>query len=133
MRLRLGELLGSVDLPFEPFKVTVKEYRLTPVLPSLLMLRRRGPQELIRTEHSKYKVFMAVVDRAGVDARGNRLLRRDPDGEELIFDEDVIERVREGGEIEIRRTMRRERRVYDELPLVADKFEEFRATGEVKS
>lgn len=131
--LRHCEVLASVDLPVEPFKVTVKEYGLTPALPSLLVLRRRGPQELIRTEHPEYKVFMAVVDRAGVDARGNRLFQRAPDGEELIFDEAVIERVREGGEVEIRHTIRRERRIHDELPLVAEKFEEFRATGEVKS
>jgi type I restriction enzyme M protein len=131
--LRHCEVLASVDLPVEPFKVTVKEYGLTPALPSLLVLRRRGPQELIRTEHPEYKVFMAVVDRAGVDARGNRLFQRAPDGEELIFDEAVIERVREGGEVEIRRTMRRDRRIHDELPLVAEKFEELRATGEVKS
>ena len=131
--LRHCEVLASVDLPVEPFKVTVKEYGLTPALPSLLVLRRRGPQELIRTEHPEYKVFMAVVDRAGVDARGNRLFQRAPDGEELIFDEAVIERVREGGEVEIRCTTRRERRIHDELPLVAEKFEEFRVTGEVKS
>lgn len=76
---------------------------------------------------------MAVVDRAGVDARGNRLFQRAPDGEELIFDESVVEWVREGGEVEIRRATRRDRRIHDELPRVAEKFEEFRATGEVKS
>ncbi|MEA3641189.1 MAG: hypothetical protein VBE63_14790 [Lamprobacter sp.] len=58
------------------------------------------------------------MDWAGVDARGNRLFRRAPDGEALIFDEAGVEQVREGGEIEIRRTMRRERRIHDELPLV---------------
>lgn len=88
-------------------------------------------QELINTEHPEYKVFMAVVDRAGVDARGNLLFQRAPDGEELVFDEEVTERVREGGEVEIRRTTRRNHRVHDELPLVAEKYKEFRATGEV--
>jgi type I restriction enzyme M protein len=129
--LRHCEVLASVDLPVEPFKVTVKEYGLTPALPSLLVLRRRSQQELINTEHQEYKVFMAVVDRAGVDARGNLLFQRAPDGEELVFDEEVIERVREGGEVEVRRTMRRNRRIHDELPLVAEKYKEFRATGEV--
>jgi type I restriction enzyme M protein len=95
------------------------------------VLRRRNQQELINTEHPEYKVFMAVVDRAGVDARGNRLFQRAPDGEELVFDEEVIERIREGGEVGIRRTMRRNRRIHDELPLVAEKYKEFRATGEV--
>jgi len=129
--LRHCEVLASVDLPVEPFKVTVKEYGLTPALPSLLVLRRRSQEELINTEHPEYKVFMAVVNRAGVDARGNLLFQRAPDGEELIFDEEVIERVREGGEVEIRRTTRRNRRIHDELPLVAEKYKEFCATGEV--
>ncbi|HOW51496.1 MAG TPA: N-6 DNA methylase [bacterium] len=129
--LRHCEVLASVDLPVEPFKVTVKEYGLTPALPSLLVLRRRSQEELINTEYPEYKVFMAVVDRAGVDARGNLLFQRAPDGEELVFDEEVIERVREGGEVKIRRTTRRNRRIHDELPLVAEKYKEFRATGEV--
>ncbi|MDR3722935.1 MAG: N-6 DNA methylase [Terracidiphilus sp.] len=130
--LRHCEVLASVDLPVEPFKVTVKEYGLTPALPSLLVLRRRSQEELINTEHPEYKVFMAVVDRAGVDARGNLLFQRAPDGEELIFNEEVIERVRQGGEIEIRRNARRNRRIHDELPLVAEKYKEFSTTGEVK-
>lgn len=130
--LRHCEVMASVDLPVEPFKVAVKEYGLKPALPSLLMLRRRSQEELIHTEHTEYKVFMAVVDRAGVDARGNLLFQRAPDGEEIIFEEDVIERVREGGEVEIRRTARRKRRIHDELPLVVKKYKEFRDTGEVK-
>lgn len=129
--LRHCEVLASVDLPVEPFKVTVKEYGLTPALPSFLVLRRRSQEELINTEHPEYKVFMAVVDRAGVDARGNLLFQRAPDGEELIFAEEVIERVRQGGEIEVRRNARRNRRINDELPLVAEKYKEFCTTGEV--
>ena len=129
--LRHCEVLASVDLPVEPFKVTVKEYGLTPALPSLLVLRRRSQEELINTEHPEYMVFMAVVDRAGIDARGKLLFQRAPDGKELVFDQKVIERIREGGEVEIRRTTRRNRRIHDELPLVAEKYKEFRATGEV--
>ncbi len=49
----------------------------------------------------------------------------------LDDDQEVIERVREGGEVEIRRTTRRNRRIHDELPLVAEKYMEFRETGEV--
>ena len=131
--LRHCEVLASVDLPVEPFKVTVKEYGLTPALPSLLVLRRRSQEELINIEHPEYKVFMAVVDRAGVDTRGNLLFQRAPDGEELIFDKEVIERIREGGEVTIRRTTRRDRRIHDELPIVAEKFREFIQTGEVSA
>jgi len=87
-----------------------------------------GERMMARPE---YSIFMAVVDRAGVDARGNLLFQRAPDGEILVFDEEVIERVREGGEVEMRRTTRRNRRIHAELPLVAEKYKQFRATGEV--
>jgi type I restriction enzyme M protein len=128
--LRHCEVLASVDLPLEPFKVTVKEYGLTPALPSLLVLRRRSQEELINTEHSEYKVFMAVVNRAGEDTRG-KLFQRAPDGDVLIFEENVIERVRNGGQIEVRHVQKRAPRIHDELPLVAEKYKEFRMTGEV--
>jgi type I restriction enzyme M protein len=129
--LRHCEVLASVDLPIEPFKVTVKEYGLTPALPSFLVLRRRSREELLRVEHPEYKVFMAVVDRAGVNSRGSLLFRKAPDGEEIIFDEQVVERVREAGEIHIKKTTRRMRRIDDELPIVASKFADFLRTGEV--
>lgn len=129
--LRNCEVLASVDLPIEPFKVTVREYGLAPALPSLLILRRRSQEELINLEHPEYKVFMAVVNRAGIDARGNLLFQRASDGEELIFTEEVIERVRAGRSVEARRIERRNRRIHDELPIVAEKYKEFRLTGEV--
>lgn len=125
------EVLASVDLPVEPFKFTVREYGLTPALPSLLVLRRRSQEELIDAEHPEYKVLMAVVGRAGVDARGNPLFQRAPDGEEMIFEEEVIERIREGSEVKTRRTTRRSCRIHDELPLVAEKYKKFHLTGEV--
>lgn len=131
--LRHCEVLASVDLPVEPFKVTVKEYGLTPALPSLLVLRRRSQEDLINAEHPEYNVFMAVVDRAGVDARGNLLFQRAPDGEELIFEDETTERIRQGGEVTIRRTIRHNRRIHDELPIIAEKFSEFLQTGEVSA
>ena len=128
--LRNCEVLASVDLPVEPFKATVKEYGLTPASPSLLILRRRSQEELINTEHHEYLVFMSVVDRTGEDTRG-KLFQRAPDGEVLIFEEDVIERIRNAGQVEIRRVTKRTPRIHDELPMVAEKYMEFRATGEV--
>ena len=131
--LRHCEVLASVDLPEEPFKVTVSEYKLKPALQSILVLRRRSQEELINVEHPEYKVFMAVVDRAGVDSRGKLLFKRAPDGEELIFEDEIVERVRQGGEVEVRRALRPRRRIDDELPLVADKFREYIQTGEVSA
>lgn len=129
--LRHCEILASVDLPVEPFKATLKDYGLKSALPSLLLLRRRDTKELINTEYSDYKVFMAVVDKAGVDSRGKLLFNRAPDGEELIFDEEVVERIRFGDEIQTRKITRRNRKIHDELPIVADKYKEFIETGEV--
>ena len=129
--LRHCEVLASVDLPVNPFKVTLKDYPLTPALPSLLVLRRRSNEELNRTTHPDYWVFMAVVDRAGVDARGNQLFERAPDGEELIFEDTVIERVRTGGEVRSQALRRRRRHMDDELPTVAQRYRAFIDGGRV--
>ena len=123
--LRHCEVLASVDLPVDPFKVTLKDYRLRPALPSLLVLRRRSDEELMRVHHPDYWVFMAVVDRAGVDARGNLLFERSPDGEELVFDDEVVERVRIGGQVRTQTVRRRQRHVDDELPAVAQRYRAF--------
>ena len=74
---------------------------------------------------------MAVIDRAGMDRKGNPLFQRAPDGEELIFTDEIIERVREGGEIKTKKVTRPTRRIDDELPIVSIKFKSFRSTGEV--
>ena len=123
--LRHCEVLASVDLPAEPFKVTLKGYILTPALPSLLVLRRRSDEELMRVDHPGYWVFMAVADRAGVDARGNLLFERSPDGAELIFDDEVFERVRRGGNVRSQKVPRRQYHVDDELPTVAQRYRAF--------
>ncbi len=123
------EVLASVDLPIEPFKVTLKDFRLTPALPSLLVLRRRSEEELKQTTHADYWVFMAVVNRAGVNARGKVLFQRAPDGEELIFDDHVVERIRVAGEVQSHTVSRRQRHVADELPVVADHYRAFVARG----
>lgn len=123
--LRHCEVLASVDLPVDPFKVTLKDYRLTPALPSLLVLRRRSHDELVRGAHPDYWVFMAAVQRAGVDARGKLLFERAPDGEELIVEDEVVERVRVDGRVESRVVRRQGRRVDDELPVVAKRYRAF--------
>lgn len=129
--LRNCQVEASVDFPVEPFISTVKEFGLTPAMCSLLILRRRSHEELIQAEHPEYKVFMALVDRAGMDRKGNPLFQRAPDGEELVFSDEVIERVREGGEVHVRRVIRRTRRIDDELPLVSEKFSQFKGDSEV--
>jgi type I restriction enzyme M protein len=127
--LRHCEVLASVDLPIEPFKVTVKEYKLTPALPSLLVLRRRSAEELKQAAYPEYWVFMAIVDHAGVSPRGKTLFKRKPDGDELIVAEDVIERVRVGQTIQVHRVQRYQRKQDDETPEVAQHFQKFVEAG----
>jgi type I restriction enzyme M protein len=127
--LRHCEVLASIDLPIEPFKVTAKDYKLTPAQPSLLVLRRRSDDELKRPLHPDYVVFMAIVDKAGVDRRGNLLYQRAADGDEIILETEVIERVRDGGRVEARRVMRRQRPIADQLPTVSEEFRKFELSG----
>lgn len=129
--LRNCQVEASVDFPVEPFISTVKEFGLTPAMCSLLILRRRSHEELIQSAHSEYKVFMALVEKAGMDRKGNPLFQRAPNGEELIFSHEVIERTREGGTVKIRRIVRRLRRIDDDLPKIAEKYKIFKMTGEV--
>ena len=130
--LRNCQVEASVDFPVEPFISTVKEFGLTPAMCSLLVLRRRSPSELIQAMHPEYKVFMALIDHAGMDRKGNPLFQRTPDGDDFIFSDEVIERVREGGEIKTKRVIRKVRRVNDELPIVSERFKAFKETGEVQ-
>ena len=51
------------------------------------------------------------------------------DGDEIVFDDEVVERVREGGKVEARRVQRRQRHIADELPVVSDLFRDFERSG----
>ncbi|HEY9631227.1 MAG TPA: N-6 DNA methylase [Coleofasciculaceae cyanobacterium] len=123
------EVIASVELPLEPFKVTVNQYRLSPALPSFLILRRRDQAELMQLDHPEYDVFMAVAQKGGVDSRGKQVFKRSPTGEELIVEEEVVERVRIGEQINIRRVLRKFKQINDELPDVAERYKHFTRTG----
>lgn len=129
--LKHCQVLAVVDLPIEPFKVTGKEYKLTPAHSSFLLLRRRSSEELMHSEHPDYWTFMAIADRAGVDPRGKPIFQRAADGEDLIFDETIIERVRVAENVFTRKVHRRSRRVHDDLPLIAREFSSFVQSGEM--
>jgi len=81
--------------------------------------------------HLEYKVFMAVVDSAGMDRKGNPLFQMVPDGKELVFSDEAIERVREGGEVHVRHVIRRTRRINHELSLVLERLRQFKGNSEV--
>jgi hypothetical protein len=98
--LRHCWVLASIDLPVESFIVEANVNILT----SLLFLKRK-PEEVIKAEDlgqkKDYPVFMAVAEKVGFDRRGNTLYRRHPDGEEILVDVTVEEKVRIGGRLKL--------------------------------
>jgi type I restriction enzyme M protein len=123
--LRHCWVLASVDIPVEAFIVEANVNILT----SLLFLKKKTKDEIIAEDlggKRDYPVFMAVVEKVGVDRRGNTLYKRTPDGEEIIELKDTIERIRIGERV-IERPLRRKQKIVDnDLPLVAQKYREFR-------
>ncbi|MFJ2203228.1 restriction endonuclease subunit M [Streptomyces violaceusniger] len=119
-------VLASVELPVETFIVDANVNILT----TLLFLKRKTDQEVrnqrLGTEEP-YPVFMAVAEKVGFDRRGNELYKRQPNGEIVVEPETVIERIRIRGK-EVERTLRRSKKVVDnDLPVIAEKYREFRA------
>jgi type I restriction enzyme M protein len=123
--LRHCEVLASADLPLEPFKATIKAYRITPALSSFLVLRRRSQQELYQPTRPEYEVFMAIAESAGVDRRGNPIYQRSPEGDLLLLEAETTERVRVGEDVRLRTVRRKSPRINDELPAIAEHFQHF--------
>lgn len=122
--MRETQVLASVDLPVEAF---VAEANVN-ILTSLLFLRRKSAEEKKAEaigNGEEYKVFMAVVDKVGVDRRGNRLYKRNPNGEEIIEPKQYMERVRIGGKMVERLLTRNEKIEDNDLLIVAEKYREF--------
>jgi type I restriction enzyme M protein len=123
--LRHCWVLASIDLPVESFIVEANVNILT----SLLFLKKK-PETVIQAEDlgqkNDYAVFMAVAEKVGFDRRGNTLYKRHPDGEEILHDVTVEEKVRIGGRLETRLLHRKERILDDDLPEIAKAYAEFR-------
>ncbi len=125
--MRHAYVLASVDLPVETFIVEANVNILT----SLLFLKKKTADEIkaddLRRKPEAYPVFMAVAEKVGYDRRGNTLYKRSPDGEEIWEMQDVVEKIRIGGVMRPRTLRRRQRILDDDLPVIAQKYEEFRA------
>ncbi|KPI17659.1 N-6 DNA methylase [Actinobacteria bacterium OK074] len=119
-------VLASVELPVETFVVDANVNILT----TLLFLKRKTDQEIrnhrLRTEKD-YPVFMAVAEKVGFDRRGNDLFKREPDGKIVVETSVEQERLRIRGK-EVVRPLTRSKPVIDnDLPVIAEKYREFRA------
>jgi type I restriction enzyme M protein len=128
--LRNSWVLASVDLPVETF---IAEANVN-ILTSLLFLKRKTDDE-VRGEDLggaiDYPVFMAVAEKVGVDRRGATVYKRSPDGEEIIQEVDESERIRVGGHNVVRTLRRKVKIVDDDLPVIAEKYADFRASNQI--
>jgi type I restriction enzyme M protein len=119
-------VLASIDLPVETFIVEANVNILT----SLLLLKRKTQAELQEETfgvHTEYPVFMAVAEKVGFDRRGNILYKRHPNGEEIVETYTEIEKIRFRGDVSERVLTRRRKILDNDLPLIAQKYHEFRA------
>ncbi len=119
-------VLASVELPVETFIVDANVNILT----TLLFLKRKTDQEVrnhrMGTEQP-YPVFMAVAEKVGFDRRGADLYKREPNGDIVVETTVDMERLRIRGK-EVTRPLTRSRPVIDnDLPVIAEKYREFRA------
>ena len=123
--LRRARILASIDLPVETFLPQVG------VQASLLFLEKRPLAEVNLGLDPDYDIFMAIAEHVGHDRRGVPVYRRDGDGFE-VWQEGVEEMVvrRSGRDVLDRRSIRR-RVVADDLPLIADAYRRWNATGVV--
>jgi len=123
--LRHAKVLASIDLPVEVFIVEANVNILT----SLLFLRKKTLEEIKAEDLGgkiEYPVFMAVAEKVGFDRRGNKLYKRTPDGEDIVQLREQVEKVRVGDRV-ISRTLRRKEKILDDdLPIIADKYHDFR-------
>jgi len=123
--MRHAYVLASIDLPVECFIVEANVNILT----SLLFFKRKTEEQISAEDVSgprDYPVFMAVAEKVGYDRRGSTLYVKSPDGEEVLRDVTVDERVRYRGEWVTRTLNRRERIIADDLPQIAKAYRAFR-------
>ena len=123
--LKNAWVLASIDLPIEAFIVEANVNILT----SLLFLKKKTNEEIRAEtlgETVEYPVFMAVAEKVGYDRRGNTLYKRGPDGEELTKVIEEPSQVIIDGRMTTRPRKRFAKEIDDDLPVIAEKYREFR-------
>lgn len=118
-------VLASVELPVETFIVDAGVNILT----TLLFLKRKTLDEKINEKLNgpvSYPVFMAVADKVGFDRRGNYVYKRSPAGDVIMETYEETEYLTLGGERRTRKVRRSRPVVDNDLPVIAEKYWEFR-------
>ena len=98
-------------------------------------MRRRAPNEarMVGADGPKQRpVFMAIAEDCGHGRRGEPRYLREPDGTEQIFEDKVPDRWERDGKIHEQIRMRKDKRIADDLPLIADEYRRFIAEGELE-
>ncbi|MGY1948301.1 methylation-associated defense system DNA methyltransferase MAD2 [Nocardia asiatica] len=123
-------VLASIELPVETFIVEANVNILT----SLVFLKKKTDAERMAASMGgavdDYSVFMAVAEKVGVDRRGNPLYRRSPDGELILATHEEVERIPINGRHVTRRLVRKGPIPDNDLPVIAQKYHEFRRMHE---
>jgi type I restriction enzyme M protein len=122
--LRRTRVIASIDLPTEAFQP------YTGTQTSVLILQKKTEREMDLEAHSDqpvaYGVFMATPRAVGHDRRGETVYLRTEDGELIQYEEDLAVRRRAAGGTDVIESHRERRTaVHDDLPQVADAFEEW--------
>lgn len=117
-------LVASVDLhpdTFQPRNGTQT---------SVLVLQRKTDEEMHQEAAAgnlrDYEVFMAVVEAIGHDKRGNRVFKRNADGEEILETVEVTVLQRTSSGAPVARPQPRRKVLDDETPDVAADFLEWK-------
>ena len=73
-----------------------------------------------------YSVFMAVAEKVGFDRRGNKLYKRSAEGDDLVEDVETVETITIARRKVARPLKRKQKILDDDLPVVAERYREFR-------
>ncbi len=123
--IRKTRIVASIDLhadTFQPHNGTQC---------SILFLQKKTQKEIDEEEKSgqiiDYSIFMAMIDHIGHDKRGNKIYKRDEEGNVIVKAEEktVTERALDGS-LAYRTEMQQEKVVNDQTVLVADVFEKWK-------
>jgi type I restriction enzyme M protein len=119
------KIIASIDLhadTFQPHNGTQC---------SILFLQKKTQKEIDAEEKSgqiiDYNIFMAMIDHIGHDKRGNKIYKRDEEGNVIVkAEEKTVTEKSLDGSLVYRTEMQQEKIINDQTVLVADVFEKWK-------
>ena len=119
--IRKTKIIASVDLHADTFQPR------NGTQTSVLILQKKSKKEISNEEKSKqiidYKIFMAMVEHIGHDKRGNKIFKRDKEGNVILKEEEKeVKEKNLSGKIIHRTEIKQEKIINDQTIHVADLF-----------